>query len=157
MNFETLPITYRAAIPESYLDEMGHMNVMWYTHLFSEATGGFFDLFGMNRQYFETNNAGSFALEVHVRYRAEVRAGQQVHVRTRALGRSARRYHFMHFLILDHTDALSSTGEFVGTHVDMATRRSSPMPPAIAEAFDRLLAEHAGLPWEAPVCGIMKP
>ncbi|MEJ7639637.1 MAG: hypothetical protein WKF75_17105 [Singulisphaera sp.] len=41
MDLNSLPITYRASIPESYLDEMGHMNVTWYTHLFSQAMGGF--------------------------------------------------------------------------------------------------------------------
>src|ERR1700676_1809498 len=95
MDLSLLPIHHQAVIPESYLDEMGHMNVMWYTHLFSEATGGFFDLFGMNRAYFTSHHTGSFALEVHVRYRAEVRAGQRVTVRTRPLGRSLERYHFI--------------------------------------------------------------
>jgi acyl-CoA thioesterase FadM len=157
MRLQELPITGKALIPESYLDEMGHMNVMWYTHLFSNATGGFFDLFGMTDAYFTANQAGSFALEHHVRYLAEVRAGQRVTVRSRALARSAKRMHFMHFLVIDDGERLSATGEFVGTHVDLRIRRSSPMPPAIAEAFDRLASEHAKLGWAAPVCGIMKP
>ena len=42
MDLNPLPVTYRAFIPEAYLDEMGHMNVMWYTHLFSQAMGGIF-------------------------------------------------------------------------------------------------------------------
>src|SRR5438132_14295099 len=125
MDFGSLPVTWTALIPESYLDEMGHMNVMWYTHLFSNATGGLFDLIGMTLEYFTANQAGSFALEAHVRYLAEVRAGQRVTVRSRALGRSAKRLHFMHFLVIDDGERLSATGEFVGTHVDMRVRRSS--------------------------------
>ena len=35
-----LPITLQTVIPEDYIDVMGHMNVMWYTHLFGKATGG---------------------------------------------------------------------------------------------------------------------
>ena len=79
-----LPITHRAAIPESYLDEMGHMNVMWYTHLFSLASGGLFELVGLNRAYFEANQAGCFALATHVRYLAEVRVGQPVRIEVEA-------------------------------------------------------------------------
>ncbi len=30
MNLDKLPVTQRAVIPESYLDVMGHMNVMWW-------------------------------------------------------------------------------------------------------------------------------
>ncbi len=157
MQLQQLPITWTALIPETYLDEMGHMNVMWYTHLFSNATGGLFDLVGMTLEYFTANQAGSFALESHVRYLAEVRVGQRVTLRTRALGRSVKRIHFMNFLVIDDGDRLSATGEFVGTHVDMRVRRSSPMPAAVTDAFDRLLAEHAKLEWAAPVCGVMKP
>ena len=157
MDLNPLPITCRAHIPESYLDDMGHMNVMWYTHLFSEATGGIFDEFGMTDAYFEANQAGGFALEQHIRYLKEVRAGEDVTVRTRLVARSAKRFHFVHFLTIDGREVLAATGEFVGTHVDMRVRRSSPFPEAIAAAFDLLLAEHANLGWEPPLCGVMKP
>ncbi len=63
MDLTALPITHRAVIPETYLDEMGHMNVMWYTHLFSLGAWGLFQLVGLNREYFEANQAGSFALD----------------------------------------------------------------------------------------------
>ena len=152
-----LPITGQAEIPASYLDEMGHMNVMWYTHLFSHATVGFFDRVGMTRDYFLTTQAGSFALEAHIKYFAEVHAGRNVTLRTRFLGRSAKRLHFMHFLSIDEDDVLSATGEMVSTHVDLRVRRSSPFPPEIAAAYDALLAEHRQLAWEAPVCGSMGP
>ena len=81
-----LPVAHRAVIPASYLDEMGHMNVMWYTHLFSMATGTLFEQLGLTRAYFDANNAGSFALEAHVRYLSEVRVGQSVVIYYRLLG-----------------------------------------------------------------------
>lgn len=156
MDWKELPVTHRAVIPETYLDEMGHMNVMWYTHLFSQAADGLFTLFGMTLAYFEANQAGSFALEQHVRYFNEVRAGQHVTVRSRLLGRSDRLFHFMHFLSIDESDQLAATGEYIGAHVDMRIRRTSAIPRPIAELFDRLLAEHQQLAWAAPTCGAMK-
>lgn len=157
MDLNSLPITYRAFIPESYLDGMGHMNVMWYTHLFSQAMGGIFGEIGLTHAYFKANGAGSFALEGHFRYLREVRAGANVTVRTRLAGRSAKRFHIVHFLVIDEGGALAATGEFVGTHIDMNVRRSSPFPDAIASAYDRILAEHSALDWEPPLCGVMKP
>jgi acyl-CoA thioester hydrolase len=157
VSLQALPVTQRALIPESYLDEMGHMNVMWYTHLFSNATGGVFDLIGLTEAYFVAHEAGAFALEQHVRYLREVRAGNHVTVRSRLLGRSAKRMHFMHFLTIEENDVLATTGEFIATHIDMTVRRSSPLPPSIAETFDRILAEHSRLRWDPPVCGVMKP
>lgn len=155
MNLLPLPVTHRAEIPEAYLDEMGHMNVMWYTHLFSEAAWGLFQLVGLTREHFTTHRTGSFALAQHFRYLKEVRAGQHVTLRSRVLGRSAKRWHTMQFMTIDELDVLAATAEGVGTYVDMTVRRSTPMPPAITDAIDRLLAEHAKLDWEAPVCGTM--
>jgi acyl-CoA thioester hydrolase len=157
MDLTPLPITHRAVIPDAYLDEMGHMNVMWYTHLFSLGAWGLFQMVGLNRTYFETNHAGSFALEQHFRYLKEVRVGQHVTIRSRVLSRSEKRWHTIHFMSIDELDALAATSEGVQTHVDMRSRRSSPMPPAITDAIDRLLVEHTRLDWDAPTCGAMKP
>jgi len=153
---EMLPVNYQQRITESYLDDYKHMNVMWYTHLFSCALDDIFQRVGLTQEYFEANHTGTFALEGHVRYINEVRVGQQVSIRTRAIARSDRRFHFLHFMTNDDTAKVSATLEAIGTHVDLKIRRSAPFPPQVAAAFDELLAEHAILPWPAPVCGAMK-
>lgn len=156
MDLTELPITTTEVIPEDYLDVMGHMNVMWYTHLFSRATGGLFELFGIDYAYYSSGRGGTFALEAHIRYLAEVRVGQKVIIRSRALARSNKRFHFMHFLVNDDKGVLSATGEFVGAHVDLNIRRMSPFPADISERLDQLCAQHAKISWPAPVCGVMR-
>ena len=155
MDLTALPITHRAAIPDAYLDDMGHMNVMWYTHLFSQGAWALFQMVGLTRDYFDANHAGSFALEQHFRYLKEVRVGQRVTVRSRVLGRTEKRWHVMHFMTNDDLGALAATCEVVSTHVDIRVRRSSPLPPHAADAIDTLLAEHSRLTWAAPTCGAM--
>jgi acyl-CoA thioester hydrolase len=157
MDLSTLPITHQATVPADYLDEMGHMNVMWYTHLFDLATWHLFASFGMDLGYFEGQNAGAFALEQHTRYLAEVRLEQSITICSRILGRSTKRIHFMHFMCLDGLDALAATTELVGIHIDRLTRRSSPLPEAVAARLDRLLVKHQELAWDAPICGVMGP
>lgn len=156
MNLEDLPITHTNVVPESWLDEMGHMNVMWYTHLFSNAVHGFFSLFGFTGDYMRANQKGTFALELHVRYLAEVRVGQRVTMRSRAVARSAKRLHYMQFMYNEDRGVLSATGELVSAHVDMTTRRQDPMPEQLTRAYDEILAKHQALPWAAPVCGTMR-
>jgi len=156
MNLSLLPITHETTIPESYLDSMGHMNVMWYTHLFGCATVGLFKLVGMDRDYFVSNRTGSFALAQHFSYRKEVRVGESVVLRSRMLGRSERKFHVMHFMVKKEGEVLAATGEFLGAHIDMRIRRTSPFLPEVAEPIDRMVAEHAALGWEAPVCGSMQ-
>ena len=157
MNLASLPIVHRAVIPETYLDEMGHMNVMWYTHLFSEAAWGLFQLAGLTREHFTTHRTGSFALAQHFHYWKEVRLGQHVTLRSRVLGRSAKRWHTIQFMTIDELDVLAATSEAIGTYVDMTVRRSKAMPPVITDSIDRLLMEHTKLDWDAPVCGALKP
>lgn len=157
LDLEGLPVTHRQEIPESYRDEMGHMNVMWYTYLFGCAFGEFADQFGFNDAYFLANHTGSFALETHVRYLNEVHIGRHVTLRSRAIGRSAKRIHFMHFMTIDQTGALAATQEHIGAHIDMRSRRMAPLPPDIAERFDRLVDAQNRLGWDAPVCGVMRP
>lgn len=154
-DLESLPIGYQKQIPTDYLDEFRHMNVMWYTHLFSCALDDIFSRIGLTNEYFEKNHAGTFALQGFIRYINEVRVGQHVTIRTRVIARSEKRFHFLHFMTNDDTKVVAAISEGVGTHVDLAIRKSSPFPHEVAVAFDRLLAEHASLPWQAPLCGAL--
>lgn len=155
--FATLPVTHQATIPESYRDIMGHMNVMWYTHLFDTSVYGFFKRIGMDIEFMQNRNGGSFALESHTRYLAEVRVGEIVEVRTRAIGRSQKRFHLMGFLVNLTNQNLASTFEVVGSYIDMSTRRMAPIPAEIAEEFDVIASEHATLTWSPPYCDVMGP
>jgi acyl-CoA thioester hydrolase len=167
MNVEDLPVTAQGEVAEGWLDEMGHMNVMWYTHMFSRGVWGFFQTFGFSREYMENNLAGSFALEMHVRYLSECRLGDKLSVRGRAVARSAKRIHHVHFLVKDapaenassenRGPVVAAIGEMVSAHVDLKVRRQSAFPPELQANYDRLLARHQALSWPAPVCGVMKP
>ena len=89
------------------------------------------------------------------RYLAEVREGQTVAVRTRLLGRSAKRIHFMHFLVNEAAANLAATLESLGTHADMRRRRSAPVPEDVAAKIDAILERHRRFAWQAPVCGVI--
>jgi acyl-CoA thioesterase FadM len=156
VDLSTLPIMHRTIVPEDYIDAMGHMNVMWYTHLFGKATVALFQQVGMDRAYFQSGR-GAFALKQLFSYLVEVRFGEEITIRSRVLGRSAKRLHVMHFMSKGTPEVLTTTNEFLSTHVDLESRRSSPFPGLVAAAIDRLAAEHAGLGWEPPVCGVMGP
>ncbi|MFQ5421478.1 MAG: thioesterase family protein [Anaerolineae bacterium] len=153
----TLPCFNRITIPESYLDAMGHMNIRYYIGTFDDAAWQFFAHFGMDKRYYQGHDNGVFALEQHIIYLKEVHAGETVAVHTRVLGRTAKRIHFMKFLVNETTGKLAATLEVVGSHADTAQRRTSPFPPEIGARMDEMLTAHRQLDWEAPVCGVMKP
>lgn len=148
-----LPLYYRQTIPEDYIDAMGHMNVRWYMTLFDEATWHFFEDLGLSPKYFETHDAGGFALRQFINYWSEVRAGQSVAVRTRLLDRSDKRFHFMHFIINESSGRAAASLESLGTHADLKRRRSSHLPEEITKRMDTHLERNGRLDWQAPTCG----
>jgi len=151
-----LPRFHREAVPEDWLDEMGHMNVRWYVHLYSRAMRGLFASFGLDLDYFRERRAGTFALKQYIEYRAEVLVGDEISLHPRVAGRSEKRIHVVNFLVNDTRGAVASTLETVATHVDLEARRSAPFPPEIRERIERLAEEHARLGWEPPLCGVME-
>jgi acyl-CoA thioester hydrolase len=152
-----LPEFHRETIPEDYLDIMGHMNIRWYIAMFDEAMWKFFASFGMDAEYYKRENAGGFALKHFIQYFAEVRVGETVAVRSRLIGRSAKRIHFIHFMVNESTNKLTATMEVLGTHADMEIRRTAPFPTELADLIDSKIAEYNALDWDPPICGILHP
>jgi acyl-CoA thioester hydrolase len=153
---ETLPVYLRKTIPPDYLDLMGHMNIRWYFDMFAKSGRKFFTSHGLGENYFRDGNFGVFTLKQYIQYFAEVRVRQTVAIHTRLIGRSDKRFHFMHFMINESTSQLAATFEALITHADLKIRRAAPMPAHIAQNFDATLARDKPLDWEAPICGAMR-
>jgi acyl-CoA thioester hydrolase len=154
-DYTSLFVSYKTEILPEYIDVMGHMNVMYYTQIFDRSTRSFFGSFGLTVDYVRATNMGSFALEQHIRYLAEVREGDHVTVYTRALGRSRKTIHFMHFMVRDADGVLAATSEMLGAHANLTERRAAAFLPEFAAGIDQYLAQHTKLDWAAPVCGVM--
>lgn len=152
---ENLPMVYRVTIPERYRDMMGHMNIRWYMELYDEAGMPLFDLIGLSEKHYRENGAGGFDLEHHVHYLNEVNIGDTVAIYGRLLDRSAKRLHYMLFMVNETRNLLSSTFECVNSYADLKVRRTAPYPDEIARQIDAMLSEHTKLDWDAPVCGSM--
>jgi acyl-CoA thioester hydrolase len=73
----------------------------------------------------------------------------------RVLGRSAKRVHYMMFMVNLTRGTLAATFECVNSFADLKLRRTAPYPPEIAARIDVLLTDHRALNWDAPVCGVM--
>lgn len=153
INLTDLPVTNTKVIPEEFIDIMGHMNVMWYTHIFDYATRNLFTSFGFGEDYVHRTGNGSFALESHIRYLAELRLEDKAIVYSRVLDRSDKIIHFMSFMVRERDGSLAATLETVGAHADLTKRRITPFPPEVLAGLDPLLKKHQAIPWAAPVCG----
>lgn len=146
---------YRLVVPTEFLDENGHMNMRYYLHIFDDAGYPLVAQFGLTPEFHVEHRTGGFDLEHHLHYLREVRAGDAVAVYARVVGRSAKRIHYLMFLVNETQGVLAAIFECVNSFADMAARRTAAYPPEVAAKIDAIVAEHQALPWAAPVCGVM--
>lgn len=152
---ERLPLLHRETISEKHIDLNGHMNVRWYAALYDDAGWALYRQFGLSPEYTKAEQAGGFMLKMLVQYLAEVHLGETVTIRCRLIGRSAKRIHYLYFMLNETTRVLASSLEGMDIHADLRTRRSSPFPPHVLEQIDALLAQQQALDWEPPLSGCM--
>jgi len=150
-----LPPIYQLTIPETYRDENGHMNMRWYLAIFDDAGYPFVEQFGLTQTYHQQHRTGGFDLEHHIHYLNEVEPGDHVVIYARLVGRSAKRIHYLLFMVNRTRGKLASIFECVNSFADLSVRKTAPYPPDIAGAIDSLLARDQALDWPAPVCGVM--
>jgi acyl-CoA thioester hydrolase len=150
-----LPLVYQMTIPEAYQDENGHMNVRWYMVIFDEAGYPLVQRLGLTPEYHQAHGTGGFDLEHHLHYLNEVHIGDEVAVYVRLVGRSAKRIHYMMFMVNQTRGTLAALFECVNSFADLTARKTAPYPPEISAKIDVLLAEHQALNWNAPICGVI--
>jgi acyl-CoA thioester hydrolase len=146
---------YRTEIPPEFEDENGHMNIRWYLAVFDDAGYPFAAGLGLSPAYHEQHGTGGFDLEHHIHYLNEVLVGDTVAVYVRLLDRSAKRIHYMMFMVNETRGTLASTFECVNSFADLTVRRTAPYPDEIAGRIDAQLSKDAALGWDAPVSGVM--
>lgn len=151
-----LPLLNTVTIPEDYLDEMGHMNIMYYIHIFDRAAWELFTDLGLSLEYLEAHNAGMFALKQFIQYWAEVHVEETVSVYGRVLGVSERRVHFMMFMVNNTQDRIAATFEVLGSYADLTTRRTAPLPDDMRQHIQERIDTWNQLGWDAPTCGILQ-
>ena len=134
-----LPITYRGTVYPWHCDHMGHMNVMWYVGKFDEATWQLLSLVGLSRSRLEKENGGMAAVEQHIEYKRELRAGDLVTIRSRVLEVKEKVIRFQHEMTNDETQELAAVTTLVGVHMDLTARKARPLPPDVRERASNML------------------
>ena len=136
-------VTYRGAILPWHCDHMGHMNVMWYTGKFDEASWQFLASLGFHRARLHKENACMAALEQHLTYKRELRAGDIVTIRSAVIEVKDKVSRVLHEMRNDETGEVAATATIVGVYFDAVTREARSMPADL-----KMRAEAALNCWE---------
>jgi acyl-CoA thioester hydrolase len=126
-------ITYRGAVYPWHCDHVGHMNVMWYVGKFDEATWNLFQRVGITAAYLRENQRGMAAVDQHIEYKRELKAGDVVTVRSEVLELSQKKIRFRHEMRNDVTGEVSAVTTLLGVHMDTLARKACPFPPELLE------------------------
>jgi acyl-CoA thioester hydrolase len=146
MQLEGLFVGQGMVLPD-HIDYNGHMNVVHYRAAFDASTDGLFAYLGLGpEEYNARTGATLMVVEEHTRYHAELAEGERYRIRARLAGHSAKKLHYL--LLMENLDRgiLAATHEELALHVDLAARRSTPLPPAALAAAEALEAAQAHLP-----------
>jgi acyl-CoA thioester hydrolase len=146
MQLEGLFVGQGMVLPD-HIDYNGHMNVVHYRAAFDASTDGLFAYLGLGpEEYNARSGATLMVVEEHTRYHAELAEGERYRILARLAGRSAKKLHYL--LLMENLDRgiLAATHEELALHVDLAARRSTPLPPAALAAAEALEAAQAHLP-----------
>jgi acyl-CoA thioester hydrolase len=138
-----LTITYRGTVYPWQCDHMGHMNVMWYTGKFDEATWQLLSKLGLTRSRCRKEGIGMAAVEQHIEYKRELRAGDLVTIRSAVLEIRNKSVRITHEMRNDDTGEVAATSIIVAVHMDVITRKGCPLPLDVRERAVLMIEEAA--------------
>jgi acyl-CoA thioester hydrolase len=150
------PVCLRTTVPDSYRDSNGHMNVRWYIALFDDAGDTLHDWMGLTPAYHAAHGTGTMDLEYHVNFVGEVLPGEDVVVYVRPVAYSAKRLHYVMFMVNATRKKLAATLECINGFVDLQVRRTTPWPPEVEAMLARAIASDGQLDWSPPLSGSMQ-
>jgi len=126
-------VTYRGVVYPVQCDHMGHMNVMWYVGKFDEATWQLFASIGLTPSRLREESCGMAAVEQHIEYKRELRAGDVITVRSAVLEIKEKSIRISHEMRNDGTGEIAATTVIVGVHIDTVARKARPLPVDVRE------------------------
>ena len=129
-------ITYKGAVHPCHSDHMGHMNVMWYTGKFDEATWNLFAEVGITPSYLREQQRGIAGVQQNTTYQEELFAGDVVEIHSEVLEICDKVMRFRHEMRNIEKDTVAAVTELIAVHMDRQTRKSCPFPAAIRAAAE---------------------
>jgi acyl-CoA thioester hydrolase len=136
-------LTARGTVYPWQCDHMSHMNVMWYTGRFDEATWQLLAALGFTASRFTADGSGMAAVEQHTEYKRELHAGDTITIRSSVLEVKDKAIRFRHEMTHDDTGKVAAVTTITGVHIDAHARKARPLPVDVRERAAHLCAAAA--------------
>jgi acyl-CoA thioester hydrolase len=142
-----LQLTYRGTVYPWHCDHMGHMNVMWYTGKFDEASWSLLSQAGLTQSFFTKQKQGMAALQQNITYKRELRAGDVVSIRSGVLDVAEKVVRIFHEMTNEETCEVAAFTVITGVYMDVSIRKSCPIPLKIRDNILEMKMDEDKLFW----------
>jgi len=148
---------YRGAVDAWECDQMGHMNVQFYTSKAIQAFGHLQNSLGLTPAHIRQEKEGLRFKDVRIQYKAEVHAGSVLH--GLAGIRQIEGENIKGFIQLFDTafNRLSAAYEFTATYMDLEEHLPLALPAFLREASEKMADSHSDMYQPAPFAGSKMP
>lgn len=126
-------ITYKGIVYPWHCDHMGHMNVMWYTGKFDEATWQFLASLGLTPTYLQEQKRAMVAIHQEISYTHELVAGNLVMIQSKLIEIREKVILFYHEMLNLETNEIAATTTLTELQIDSQSRKSCPFRADIVE------------------------
>lgn len=137
-----LPITYRGMAYPWQCDVHGHLNVMWHTNMFDQASFALMALLGVDQVYREKHQGTVVTVQCDIAYKREVHAGHILAVRTRVAEVRQKVIRLAHQLVEEGSGEVAALADLTGVHMDTRARQARPFPEDIGARARAMFEEH---------------
>jgi acyl-CoA thioester hydrolase len=135
---------YRGVVYPRHLDHMDHMNVQYYVEKFDEGVWHVFAAIGLTPTYMREQNRGMAAVEMNIRYLAELHAGDLIAVRAGIVKVGEKSLHVVQRMRNAETGETAAEWRAVAVHLDRKARRGILFPPEVAERARAMIVAPPG-------------
>jgi acyl-CoA thioester hydrolase len=125
--------TCRGVVYPWQMDQIGHMNVQFYTARFDEATWHLFAWLGITPTFLKENRRGMAAVDQHTQYKRELQSGALIRITSEVLEIREKSVRFRHCMYNVETGEEAASSELVAVYIDTGARRSVALPTEIVQ------------------------
>jgi len=136
---------------------MGHMNVMWYTGKFDEASWSLLSQIGLTHSYLKKQKKGLAALQQNITYKRELIAGDVVSIRSGVMDVAEKVFRMFHEMRNQETGEVTAFSIITGVYMDAIVRKSCPIPADIRENILEMKLDEDTLYWAETLQSIPTP
>jgi len=127
------------------------MNATHYGLAVYEAHVNLTEVIGLGEDYVSSTCCGKAVLESHMIYEREVSEGDELEIRSWLLAVDYKRLHFFHEVFNLSKGVRAAAAEQVDIHIDLAARRSAPLPAKLLTKLRGIVERNLTLPTPAGV------